>query len=568
MDDWPPRSSGELGGSQVPRGQRPNRGVPPRGGSGGQPRRPRPQGEYSPRQRPTGQPPRRTPPPTRATRAPRRPAPRRKSTSAAGRTTRIALAVVSALILAGTGYGWSTVAGLTNGLTTTDVIDPAAEGTSGPQNILLVGIDTRTDAQGNKLPQNVLDALHAGDASDGADATDTMILIHIPAGGGRAIGFSIPRDSYVDLAGGFGEHKINSAYTYAQVAAAKLLRAKGVTGAQLALQSAQAGAKNTIQTIEQFTGLQINHYASVNLVGFYDISQAIGGVQVCLRRSTHDPDSGANFKAGVQTIEGAKALAFVRQRHGLLLGDLDRIKRQQVFMAAMAHSILSAGVLTSRSKLDRLVSAIQKSITLDKGWNVLEFAQQLQGLSAGAIQFLTVPIVSITYPTQSDGDAVEVDPQQVQSFVQAEVGKADNPRPAGSTKPAAPPPPTTNAPSNGDITTEVYNATGIHGLAGDVLEALTSKGFTSGGTGNSTARTSTVIDYAPGDEAKAQQVATALGGNIRTVSATFMSTGTVRVYLGTSYSGPKGATTNAASSPTSKAAAPPPITAGAANCVD
>jgi LCP family protein required for cell wall assembly len=496
-----------------------------------------------------------------------RPAPRRRSSLTARRTARTALAVVSALILAGTWYGWTTVSKVTNGLTTADVIDPAAEGTSGPQNILLVGIDTRTDAQGNKLPQSVLDALHAGDASDGADATDTMILIHIPAGGGRAIGFSIPRDSYVELAGGYGQHKINSAYTYAEVAAAKQLRAKGVTGPQLALQSAQAGAKNSIQTIEQFTGLQINHYASVNLVGFYDISQAIGGVQVCLKQSTHDPDSGANFKAGVQTISGAKALAFVRQRHGLLLGDLDRIKRQQVFMAAMAHSILSAGVLTSPSKLNHLIGAIQKSITLDKGWNVLSFAQQLQGLSAGAIQFLTIPIVNITYPTESDGDAVEVDPQQVQSFVQAEVGKADNPQPAGSSSKPAPPPPT-NAPSNADITTEVYNATGIHNLASDVLKALTSKGFTSGGTGNSSARTSTVIDYAPGDEAKAEQVATALGGGIRTVSATFMSTGTVRVYLGTSYSGPKGATTNAASVPTKAAAAPPPITAGAANCVD
>jgi LCP family protein required for cell wall assembly len=475
--------------------------------------------------------------------------------------------VVSALILAGTWYGWSTVSAVTSGLTTADVIDPAAEGTSGPQNILLVGIDTRTDAKGNKLPQGVLDALHAGDASDGADATDTMILLHIPAGGGRAIGFSIPRDSYVDLTGGYGKHKINSAYTYAEVAAGKQLRAKGVTGAPLALQSAQAGAKNAIQTIEQFTGLQINHFASVNLVGFYDISQAIGGVQVCLKQATHDPDSGANFKAGTQTIEGAKALAFVRQRHGLLLGDLDRIKRQQVFMAAMAHRILSAGVLTSPSKLNHLIGAIQKSITLDKGWNVLNFAQQLQGLSAGAIQFLTIPIVNITYPTPSDGDAVEVDPQQVQSFVQTEVGKADNPQPANSTKAAAPPPPP-KAPNNADITAQVYNATGVHGLAADVLKALTSRGFTSGGTGNSSARTSTVIDYAPGDQAKAQQVATALGGGIRTVSSTLMSSGTVRVYLGTSYSGPKGGSSGTASTPTSHAAAPPPITAAAANCVD
>jgi LCP family protein required for cell wall assembly len=476
--------------------------------------------------------------------------------------------VVSALIFAGTFYGWATVTDLTSGLTTADVIDPAAKGTSGPQNILLVGIDTRTDAKGNPLPRNVLTALHAGASDDGGDATDTMILLHIPAGGGRAVGFSIPRDSYVDLAGGFGEHKINSAYTYAEVAAAKQLRAQGVTGAQLAVQAAQAGAKNAIQTIEQFTGLQINHFASVNLVGFYDISEAIGGVQVCLKNSVHDKYSGANFRAGVQIIKGAQALAFVRQRHGLPNGDLDRIKRQQSFMAAMTHTILSAGVLGNPTRLRALIGAVQKSITLDKGWDVLGFAQQLQGLSAGAVQFLTIPIVNITYPTPSDGDAVEVDPGQVQSFVSTQVGNADSP--PSSTGKAAPPAPTTTTKNNAGITAQVYNATGIHGLASDVLKSLTSQGFTSGGTGNSSTRTSTVVDYAPGDLASAQQVATALGGGIRTVSSTLVSAGTVRVYLGTSYSGPTGATGAVGNSGTAATTAkkPPAITAGATNCVD
>jgi LCP family protein required for cell wall assembly len=477
--------------------------------------------------------------------------------------------VVSTLIFAGCFYGWSTVTGLTSGLTTADVIDPAARYTSGPQNILLVGIDTRTDAKGNPLPRNVLNALHAGAASDGGDATDTMIVIHIPADGGRAVGFSIPRDSYVDLAGGFGQHKINSAYTYAEVAAARELRAQGVTGPQLAVQSAQAGAKNAIQTIEQFTGLQINHFASVNLVGFYDISQAIGGVRVCLKNPVHDPYSGANFRAGEQTISGAQALAFVRQRHGLPNGDLDRIKRQQSFMAAMAHTVLSAGVLGSPTKLHNLIGALQKSITLDQGWDVFNFAQQLQGLSGGAIQFQTVPIVSITYRTPSDGDAVEVDPEQVQSFVSTQVGNADNPPSSTAVTPAAP---ATTTRSNAGITAQVYNATGIHGLAADVLKSLTSQGFTSGGTGNSAFRTSSVIDYAPGDQASAQQVVQALGGGIRTVSSTLVSAGTVRVYLGTSYSGPKGAVSSstAGNSGASRTAAtkPPAINAASTNCIN
>jgi LCP family protein required for cell wall assembly len=491
------------------------------------------------------------------------------------RAVRTLLALVSVLVLGLTWYGWSTVTKLTSGLTTADVIDPAAKTISGPQNILLVGIDTRTDAQGNALPQDVLNQLHAGAAADGGDTTDTMIVIHIPAGGGRAIAFSIPRDSYVEISGGYGKHKINAAYTYGSVAAGKQLRAQGVTGAALARQQAQAGAKTAINTVEQFTGIQINHFASVNLVGFYDISNAIGGVQVCLKAPVHDSYSGANFPAGVQSLQGAQALAFVRQRHGLPNSDLDRIKRQQVFMASMAHQVLSAGTLTDKTKLDSLISAIQKSIVLDQGWDVLSFAQQLQGMSAGQIQFQTIPIVNITYLTPTDGDAVEVSPSQVQQFVQTQVANADNPPQPQNTGPAATtkaaPPAAPNTAANAGITAQVYNSTGIKGLATDVLGVLTGQGFASGGIGNGSTRTASVIDYASGDQAAAQKVAAALGGNITMVSSKLVNTGTVRVYLGKDYSGPKGAAGSASTgttAATTTASGPPPITSGAANCIN
>jgi len=493
----------------------------------------------------------------------------------AGRTV---LALVSVLVLCLTWYGWAKVDRLTSGLTRFNLIDPAAKKDTGPQNILLVGIDTRTDAQGNPLPQNVLNQLHAGSAADGGDATDTMVVIHIPAGGAGAVAFSIPRDSYVDLTGNYGKHKINSAYTYAEVAAAKQLRGQGVSGAQLALQADQAGARNAIQTVEQFTGLQINHFASVNLVGFYDISQAIGGVPVCLKNAVHDSYSGATFPAGEQTIAGAQALAFVRQRHGLPNGDLDRIKRQQVFMATMAHTVLSAGVLTNQSKLDSLITAIQKSITLDQDWDVLNFAQELQGMSAGAIQFFTIPIVSITLHTPSDGDAVEVDPQAVQSYVHNLVQNADSPPPSApsasaAAKPAAQPTTANTAAANAAVTAQVYNDTGIKGLASGVLGVLTGQGFSSGGTGNGTTRTTTVIDYASGDQAAAQKVAQALGGNITMVTSKLVTAGTVRVYLGKDYSGPKGAGSSSTaktstSSGATTSAGPPPITASGTNCIN
>jgi LCP family protein required for cell wall assembly len=495
------------------------------------------------------------------------------------RIGRIVLAIASALTLLITGLSWNKV---DNGITQADVIDPNAQTDTGDQNILLVGLDNRTDAQGNPLPQSLLDQLHAGDQSDGGDNTDTIILIHIPAGGGKAVAFSIPRDSYVQLAGGYGMHKINSAYTYAEVAAQKSLKAQGVTGPPLAVQSDAAGAQNAIHTVQNLTGLTINHFASVNLAGFYSISNAIGGVPVCLKAAVHDSYSGANFPAGPQTIQGAQALAFVRQRHGLALGDLDRIRRQQAFMASMAHTVLSAGVLTSPSKLSNLIDAIQSAITIDKGWNIFSFAQQMQSMSGGDIQFNTIPIITETYPTKSDGDAVEVNPTQVQQFVASSIAAQGG---GASSTTAAPPPSSANntastSGNNAKITAEVLNGSGKTGLASKVLNVLTGKGFTGGGTGNTAARTTSVVEYGTGGSANAQAIAAALGG-LTTESASSIPAGSVRVLLGTKYDGPTSDTggssgggsssSSSGSSPTSGSApsgATPAISADGVTCVD
>ena len=493
----------------------------------------------------------------------------------------LALASAITLIALGTSYAE------TNGISTANVIDPNAQNDTGDQNILLVGLDNRTDAQGNPLPQSLLDQLHAGDQTDGGDNTDTIILIHIPAGGGKAVAFSIPRDSYVQLAGNYGMHKINSAYTYAEVAAQKTLKAQGVSGPQLAVQADQAGAQNAIHTIQNLTGLSINHFASVNLAGFYSISQAIGGVPVCLKAPVHDSFSGANFPAGDQTLQGAQALEFVRQRHGLPLGDLDRIRRQQAFMASMAHTVLSAGVLTDTSKLTNLIDAIKQSVTIDQGWDIFSFAQQMQSMTGGNIQFQTIPIVTESYPPKSDGDAVEVNPTQVQQFIASTIHAQ-----TGTTTAAPPPSSAANSSGSGNsgsgnsgnaanakVTAEVLNGSGKTGLASKVMNVLTGKGFTAGSTGNTATRSASVVEYGAGASSSAQQVAAALGG-LTTQSSSSVPAGSVRVLIGTKYNGPTsdtagggGSTTSSGgSSPTSSSSAPqgatPAISANGVTCVD
>jgi LCP family protein required for cell wall assembly len=481
----------------------------------------------------------------------------------AGKTV---LTVLSAVVLTATGLVWSQLASLQNGLTTANVIDSGASAdVAAEQNILMVGLDTRVDAQGNPLPQDLLNQLHAGSASDGGNNTDTMIVIHIPAGGGSATAFSIPRDSYVQISGGYGEHKINSAYTYAQVAAINSLSQQGVSGAQLAVQAAQAGAKNAIQTVQQLTGLTFTHFASVNLVGFYNISQAVGGVPVCLKAATQDSFSGANFPAGPQTISGAQALAFVRQRHGLPQGDLDRVKRQQVFMASLAKTVTSSGTLTNPAKLTALIDAIKKTVTLDQGWDVLSFAQQMRGMSSGKITFHTIPTGTPALETPSDGVAVEVFPQQVKDAIAATIN-AEAPKPASPTTTGAPAPP---APPNSSVTVDVRNASGISGLAAKVQQHLTDLGFGVTPVSNSASRSTSVLDYATRDQAMAQKVAAALGG-ISVAPDSSLAAGNMRAYLGSDFD------INAvqsSSAQTSATAAPPtsttpPMTAGAQNCIN
>lgn len=478
---------------------------------------------------------------------------------------RVAVGMVSLLVLSATFLAWAQLHQLISGLPMADVIDPgAAVGATDEQNILLVGLDTRTDAQGNPLPQSILDQLHAGSSGEGGDNTDTMILIHIPAGGGNAVAFSIPRDSYVQLAGGYGMHKINSAYTYAQVAAAQHLRAQGVGGAQLNVQAAQAGAKNAIATVQQLTGLTINHFASVNLVGFYDISEAIGGVPVCLNAPVNDSFSGARFPAGPQTISGAQALAFVRQRHGLPNGDLDRIRRQQAFMASMAHTVLSAGTLADPAKLSRLIDAIKKSVTIDQGWDVLSFAQQLRNMSAGKIGFQTIPVVNVDYRTP-DGDSVEVDPAAVKAFIANAIGSTG--QPASSTTPA---PLAVNLQGSSRVTVDVNNGSGVDGLAGRVLRDLSGQGYTAGTVANVASRRTTVVEYASGARSDADQVAQYLGGGTTVAADSGLRPGHLRILLGSSYTGPgsEPAAGDITGSSPSTGNTPPPITAAGQNCVN
>jgi LCP family protein required for cell wall assembly len=358
---------------------------------------------------------------------------------------RTGLALISAAVLVITGSAWTLSRQLDASLTTSAVLDPPDQASRadpaaalGPMNILLVGLDSRTDAQGNPLPPQVLAALHAGGDS-GELNTDTLILVHVPAEPTQpTVAVSIPRDSYVTVPG-FGAHKINSAYQRGLFAAKPTLAAQDIRGPELDRLARQAGGRELVRTVQQLTGVTIDHYAEVNLAGFYEITQAVGGVPVCLAAPVHDSYTGADFPAGPQTVSGAAALAFVRQRHGLPHGDLDRILRQQAYLSGLAHRLLSGDVLANPGAVAALRLAIARYVVIDPGWHLTGLLQQVQSMSAGSIEFRTIPTGRIDLPTP-DGEAVYVDPERVQQFMAELTGPEDQPfNPAPPTAPAAAP---------------------------------------------------------------------------------------------------------------------------------
>jgi LCP family protein required for cell wall assembly len=328
-----------------------------------------------------------------------------------------ALLSVALLVLAG--YVWLTYRSIDHGVHRLGVqINHPPAGKKdldgSDMNILLVGIDDRSNMTAQQVRQ-----LRVG-FDGGSLATDTMMILHVPADGSKATLISLPRDSYVHIPG-HGMNKLNSAYSLAYNAAAGKPDQKRTAGADL-----------LIQTIQDLTGLTINHYVQISFMGFYDISNAIGGVPINLCHAVDDTvaynrsigsDGGSGFKmsAGHHTISGVTALEFVRQRHNLPNGDLDRVRRQQYFLAAAFRKVASVGLLF---KLNSLGDALKKDVYMDGKLHLDELAQQMENLSANNIIGKTIPFVR--FQDTSVGSVEIVNPAQVQRFVDRLVNPASS----------------------------------------------------------------------------------------------------------------------------------------------
>ena len=397
---------------------------------------------------------------------------------------------------------------------------------SGAQNILLIGDDHRPAGASEAELQQL------GTQQDGGGTnTDTMIVLHIAPDGQSATMISFPRDSWVSIPG-FGKGKLNSAFSDGES------NGGGAAG----------GARLLIQTIENISGLSIDHYMRVSLLGFYQIVGTLGPVQVCLNHAVYDHYSGVDLPAGVSTLNAKQALAFVRQRHGLPNGDLDREVRQQYFLSQEAKKILSAGTLLNPVKLTKVLDSIGSSIETDmSSSDLIGLGTSLRHLNIANIRSATIPTSGT--PTIYVGGAplsiVQLDTAAIPAFVETIVGP-----PAAYTN--------ATAAAASSVTVVAENASGTPGAALSATSALKALGFSTGTPTDASADTSTtMVQYPAGMEAQAKAVVNAVPGSIPVLSSDVSQ---VTLVLGSDGHTVQSSAPSAAPSaaPSTQAAAPAP----------
>lgn len=245
----------------------------------------------------------------------------------------------------------------------TDALPASSTASSKGTNWLIVGSDSR-----QQLTEQEREQYATGD--EASQLTDTIMILH--TGSGPTTLVSIPRDSLVNIPG-FGVAKINSAYG----------KGGGPDG---------GGPQLLVKTVEQATGLHIDHYAEIGFLGIVNVVDAVGGVYLCVPESIKDPKAGLDIKAGCQTLDKATALGYVRTR-ATASSDFGRVERQRAFLSALLDKVTGPSVLLNPFRLVPLATELSSSITVDRGdhlWNLAQLGLAMRGIGSGIST--TVPV--------------------------------------------------------------------------------------------------------------------------------------------------------------------------------
>ncbi|AEN10400.1 LytR family transcriptional attenuator [Streptomyces sp. DvalAA-21] len=401
---------------------------------------------------------------------------------------------LSVLVLGASGIGHAVVTGLEGGI---DRVDPFKDMKNRPPgghglNLLLVGTDSR-----DKITAAEKTTYKLGGAP--CHCTDTLMLVHLSADRQRASVVSLPRDSYAEIPSHTDrttgeEHsahpvKLNAAY-------------------------AEGGPHLTVRTVEQMTGVKIDHYLEADFTSFMKTVDAVGGVEICTAEPLKDSYTGLDMAAGTHKLDGGQALQYVRSRHIDGAADLGRMERQQKFVAALVGQATSGGVLTDPAKFQKVASTTLDAIRADKGFGteqMLELGKAMRGFTPASSEFTSVPLADDSYQVKGLGSTVKWDEAKSRKLFQAL--REDKPlAPALPARPKAAP--VDVAPEQ--IKVQVYNGTTKDGLGQEVDKALRATGFDTtraprgGGPGD---LKQTLITFDPRWDRSAKALATALPGS-------------------------------------------------------
>lgn len=386
-------------------------------------------------------------------------------------------------------------------------------------NILLIGSDSRAGSNAK-----------FGKGIQGA-RSDTMILLHVSPRRNGATLVSFPRDSMVPITscGNDGQGHMGQ---QAQAGQVERLNATFSNG----------GAPCTWRTIEALTGIHIDHFVQIDFTGFQAMVTSVGGVDVCLPEAINDPASHLNLAAGRHHVNGAQALAFVRERHIGLGSDLQRIQRQQFFMAALLQAATSSHVLSDPARVLSLANAVTQSLSTDNGLAVptmVQIASSMRGLHAGNVSLVSVP--TVPYPQDPNAE-VQWAPSAQTLFNSIKFDAALPKTKKSKGKAASTPAPTVN-PSQ--VQVQVMNGDGTPGAGEQAGQDLGQRGFNVVGTGNANnfSYTTNVIQYASSADLPAANTLASQLSNTQLQLVPSLTPGTINLIIGSDFTGLKQAAT-------------------------
>lgn len=446
---------------------------------------------------------------------------------------KVTTAVVSVLVLGGLAFGGFWFFRLQSNiskapLTAGNGSASAVNDSSDRMQILILGSDTR-DGKNSEY----------GTAADstGYGQSDVMMLMDISADNKRVSVISFPRDLLVDIPE-CTDPKTN------QVHPAR-------SNVMINEAMAEAGIGCAVDTVNKLTGLTVDHFMMADFNAVKELSNTVGGVQVCISDAVYDPDSGLRLPKGTSSVEGEMALAFLRTRHAFADGgDLGRIKAQQGFLSSLTRKIKDDGTLSDPAKMLRIADVVTQNLTVDDGLAsvpaLLTIGNRLKNIDISKVAFVAVPTTTaVTDPNRLQ--VAEPAGSQLFSALRKDVDLTDptaptspSPSPTESTtaSPAPAPTETTPPPPPYDKALQpvsVANGTGVPGRSQEIAQVLLTDGFAQPELLEAQAVAQSVVYYGPQYADVAADVAALLGIPAEQVMPAPALTG-VQVYLGEDFS--------------------------------